>query len=682
MGHLVAIDTGGTFTDFVSYDRASGALRRTKALTTYGNLVDGIVECAASAGVDFHQIDSLKHGTTHVINAFIQRRGAKTALLTTAGFRDVLEMRRCGRPKAFDLHFQPDPPLVPRRLRYEVVERIDGRGTILQPLDRDELTQVAQAARRDGVEAIAVSFLNAYLNPAHEEAAVAILRDLLPEIYVTSGTALSREWFEYERTSTAVANAFVGPSAKAYMAQLITQASALGYRNPVFMMASHGGVMSPAQTVEAPVALIESGPIGGCIGASVYARAMGVDRMIAFDMGGTTAKCALVENGRFEIQSTYFVGGAERGFPIRTNVLDIVEVGAGGGSIASVDETGRLLVGPRSAGADPGPVAFRRGGVEPTVTDANLVLGRIASDAFLGGAMTFDVDGARRAIADRVVTPLGYQEDDLDKVADGILALASLTMAGAIKEITIERGRDVRAYELFVFGGGGPLFGSALARELHIPVVVVPPEPGNFSAVGMLLSDARVDETRTFLKLLDAESLADAAALREQMFARCSEQLCAEFGPAEHSFVSQLEMRYKGQRHTLRIFVDGLALADAIRAQFDAAYRKTYGHSDPAQPAEIVGLHVSVFASTDRPDIEALAQCPDVADVRPRRFRSVYFSDLLARAETPVYGRSDLPRGFAAQGPAIIEEYSATTIIGPQDRFEIGRLGEIRIMCS
>lgn len=682
MGHLVAIDTGGTFTDLVSYDRSTGAVRRAKALTTYSDLVDGIVQCSLSAGVEFNEINSLKHGTTHVINAFIQRRGAKTALVTTVGFRDVLELRRCGRPKAFDLHFQPDAPLVPRAFRYEVRERIDGHGRILNPLVLEDLEKVEREARENGIEAIAVSFLNAYLNPQHERAAVEFLRQKLPDVYVTSGTALSREWYEYERTSTAVANAFVGPGARTYMARLTKRVAEMGYHEPVYMMASHGGVISPAQTIESPIALIESGPIGGCIGAAAYALAMGADKVIAFDMGGTTAKCALVENGRFEIQSTYFVGGSERGFPIRTNVLDIVEVGAGGGSIATVDNTGRLQVGPRSAGAEPGPVAFRRGGTEPTVTDANLVLGRIGSDAFLGGTMSFDVEGARTAILSGIASPLGYDDTDVDKVADGILALASLTMAGAIKEITIERGRDAREYELFVFGGGGPLHGASLARELHIPTVVVPPEPGNFSAIGMLLSDARVDETRTYLKTLDASAFAEVDTLRGEMINRCEEQLQRAFDASEYTRLSQLEMRYKGQRHTLRIAVDGLADPSSVRARFDAAYRKTYGHVDPGQLVEIVGLHVSVFALTDRPVLEKLVGVSEATRASPKCVRSVYFSDIQSRIQTPVYSRAELPRGFRGSGPAIIEEYSATTAIGPKDTFSIGDLGEIRIRCD
>jgi N-methylhydantoinase A len=682
MGCLVAVDTGGTFTDFVAFDRDSGAIVFRKALTRYDDLVEGMVTCAQDAGLEVANFDSVKHGSTHVINAFIQRHGARTALVTTRGFRDVLELGRCGRPRAFDLHFSPDPPLVPRSLRFEVSARIDGKGLEISPLVAAELRGVAEEIKRHQVEAVAVSFLNSYLDAAHEEDAAKQLKDLLPGIFITTGTALSQEWFEYERTATAVANAYVGPSTQRYIERFGKRLKSFGNHRPFYMMASHGGVLTENQTVRTPISLIESGPIGGCIGAVAYAQALGLKKVVAFDMGGTTAKCALVEDGRFEVQPTYIVGGAERGFPIRTNVLDIVEVGAGGGSIASVDALGRLSVGPRSAGAEPGPVAFGRGGTEPTVTDANLVLGRIGSDTFLGGTFSLDTEAASRAIMTNVARPLGYAAETVDLVAQGILTIASLTMGDAIREITIERGRDVREYELFVFGGGGPLHGAALARELHIPRVIVPPEPGNFSAIGMLLSDARVDESRTMLRQLNARSLDEIAIIRTDMMDRCRRQLVDEFRLDNFTAELVLELRYKGQKHSLRIVSDAASGHEEIKRQFDSAYARRYGHSDPGNSVEIVGLHVSVHALTDHPDLKSLAR--PSSDLKPlaRKSRSVYFSDISKRVDTPVFARASLPVKFTASGPAIIEEYGSTIVVGPFDRFEIGDLGEIIIHCD
>jgi N-methylhydantoinase A len=682
MGYLVAVDTGGTFTDFVAFDRDNGGIVFRKTLTRYDDLVEGMVSCADDAGLPVSGFDSVKHGSTHVINAFIQRRGARTALVTTRGFRDVLELGRCGRPRAFDLHFVPDPPLIPRALRYEVSARLDGKGRETSPLVIDELAAIADQIRRQGVEAVAVSFLNAYLNGDHEREAARHLEEMLPGVFITTGTALSQEWFEYERTATATANAFVGPSTRRYIERFGERLKSLGNDRPFFMMASHGGVLTARQTVRSPISLIESGPIGGCIGAATYAQVLGLKKVVAFDMGGTTAKCALIEDGKFDVQPTYVVGGAERGFPIRTSVLDIVEVGAGGGSIAGVDALGRLSVGPRSAGAEPGPVAFGRGGTEPTVTDANLVLGRIGSDTFLGGALSLDAKAASNAIMTRIGQPLGYPASNGDVVAQGILTLASLTMGDAIREITIERGRDVREYDLFVFGGGGPLHGAALARELHIPRVIVPPEPGNFSAVGMLLSDARVDESRTMLRPLDSPSLKEVQDASLQMIDRCREQLASEFKLHNSASELALELRYRGQKHSLRIQAGEDIDCTRIKRQFDEAYHRRYGHSDPGNEVEVVGLHVSVHAVTDRPDLQALARREPATMPRSTSSRSVYFPELSRRVEAAIFRRSLLPCGFAATGPAIIEEYGSTTVVGPFDRFEIGSLGEIVIHCD
>ena len=518
MTYILAADTGGTFTDLAAYDREKGRVIYTKSLTTYGDLVDGVMDCVAKAGIALGAAEVVKFGTTLVINTFIERSGAKTALVTTAGFRDLLEIGRGNRPVPFDFRYKRNPPLVARDLRFEVAERLAADGAVLQPLDRDGTTALAAELERLGVEAVAISFLNSYGDPRHEDEAAAILRAALPDLYVTTGTELTREWYEYERTATAVANAYVGPRLKDYVRRLDERLRRGGLARSFYLMASNGGVFSVERAERQPVMLVESGPVGGCIGTGVYAEAMGLPKVIAFDMGGTTAKCAVIENGRFEVKSPYYVGGIERGFPVRGAVLDIVEVGAGGGSIAWLDEQGRLCVGPKSAGSAPGPVCYARGGSEPTITDANLVLGRIGATSFLGGEMQLDAAAARQAIADPIARPLGFSgEAGLDETAQGILALGTLTMAGAIKRITIERGFDPREFALFAFGGGGPLHAAQLARELNIPDVVIPPEPGIFSALGMILADARIDEARTFLRDLSPATVAEIDAAFAEM---------------------------------------------------------------------------------------------------------------------------------------------------------------------
>jgi N-methylhydantoinase A len=683
MPYIVAADTGGTFTDLAAFDQESGRILYAKSLTTYDDLVNGVMECIDKAGVDLRESELTKFGTTLVINTFVQRNGAKTALVTTKGFRDVLEIRRGNRSIPFDLRYKRDPVLVERDRRFEVPERIAANGEILQPLVGSELDALAVKLRELGVDAVAICFLNSYLDDRHEVEAARILRKALPDVYVTASTELTREWYEYERSSTAAANAYVGPRLNDYVHRLDVRLRQSGFARGFYLMASNGGVFSVERARRQPVMLVESGPVGGCIGAGIYAQALRLDKIIAFDMGGTTAKCAVVEDGRFEVKSPYYVGGTNHGFPIRGAVLDIVEVGAGGGSIAWLDGQERLHVGPRSAGSSPGPVSYRRGGVEPTITDANLVLGRIGAKSFLGGEMTLDEDAARRAIETRIAAPLHFSgAHGLDEAAQGILTLGTLTMAGAIKQITIERGLDSREFGLFVFGGGGPLHGAGLARELGIPLVIVPPEPGIFSAVGMILADARVDEARTFLRALTPDSVTGSDRVFEQMESEMRASLGNELGSNDIFFERQAEMRFHGQRHSLKVAIGGARDVDAMRSRFETTYERKYGHVETGSPIEFVGLVLTAIARLPRPKLEGLIPTLSVSAPGKPGSRSVFFAERNSRIETPVFQRNALKVGFKSPGPAIIEEYGSTTVVGPDDRFEIGRLGEIRIHCE
>ena len=409
---VVAVDIGGTFTDLVAYERDTQTVTYTKSPTTYENFVDGILDCFVKAKIAPGDARFFNHGTTLVINALIQRRGAKTALVTSQGFRDVLEIARANRPDPFDLHYQRDEPLIPRELRFEVPERLDAKGRVLVPLDIAELGKLALLFKGLDIEAVAVFFMNSYIDPTHEKRAADLLRRMLPDAFVTCSTELTQEWYEYERCSTAAANAYVGPQVTTYIRRLDNDLKARDFNGSLFMMGSNGGLLSVARTCEQPIGLVESGPIGGCIGASAYAETLGFDNVVAFDMGGTTAKCALVERGRFNVNSVYYANGYIRGFPIKSPVIDIVEVGSGGGSIIWLDERNRLHVGPQSAGSTPGPVCYGRGGAEPTVTDANLVLGRLNPKRFLGGELSLSAEMAKRALAERIATPLHYFGDE------------------------------------------------------------------------------------------------------------------------------------------------------------------------------------------------------------------------------------------------------------------------------
>ncbi len=680
MPYVVAVDIGGTFTDLVAYDHDAGRVVYAKSPTTYDNFVRGILECFEKAKVRPDQASFLSHGTTLVINAYIQRKGARAALVTTEGFRDVLEIARANRPDPFDLYYQRDEPLIPRERRFEVPERIDSRGNVVTPLDLGALDALAERLKAEDVDAVAVFFMNSYVNPAHEEQAAERLKRLLPGVYVTYSTELTREWYEYERTSTVAANAYVGPQVSAYVRRLESDLDARGFTGSLFMMGSNGGLLSVERTCRQPVGLVESGPIGGCIGAGAYGEALGFKNVIAFDMGGTTAKCALVENGRFSVDSVYYANGYVKGFPIKSPVIDIVEVGSGGGSIAWLDSQNRLHVGPRSAGSTPGPVCYGRGGTEPTVTDANLVLGRLNPARFLGGELALDTEGAERAIRE-IATPLGYGgPDGATRMADGILAIATVIMAGAIRQVSVQHGLDPRDFVLFSYGGGGPLHAAALARELSIPTVVIPPAPGNFSAIGMLLADARLDLAETFTGPLAAQTVTEAEAGFAAMEREAAAALAEEFGAEDVFFERHAEMRYIGQRHNIKVPVSGLASVAEVRAAFERDYKRRYGHADAKAGAEFQALHLSAFARLRRPN---LARLPEVAPVGAgETTREVWFGGLGRRVTARVFDRYALPVGFAAEGPAVLEEYGSTTVVGPGDAFEIGPLKEIRIRCG
>ena len=683
MPYIIAVDIGGTFTDLVACDLATGSVAYTKSPTTYGDLGEAIFDCIRKASLDASDATYVKHGTTLVINALLQRIGSKTALLTTKGFRDVLEIGRGNRTQPFNLRFHREPPLIPRELRFEVEERMEASGNVCSPLATSELAGLAETLKGQDIAALAISFVNAYVNPEHEQAAAKALRALLPDVFVTTGTELSREWHEFERTATVVANAYVGPQVSKYIAEFDQQLRGGGFKGSLLLMGSHGGVISAERGCREPITLVESGPVGGCIGAAAYGGILGIENLVAFDMGGTTSKCALVERGRYAVESIYHIGGPDHGFPIRGNVIDILEVGVGGGSIAWLDSQQRLNVGPRSAGSMPGPVCYGRGGAEPTVTDANLLLGRLHADWFLGGEMQLEPDKAREVVAARMAGPLGYIGDAaVTRAAKGILTIANLTMTSIIKKISIARGYDPRDFALFCYGGGGPLHGIELARALRIPRVVVPPEPGNFSAVGMLLANPRLDTARTFVVRLDEKSMQRALGVYKELEAEGKAALLREFGEGELTLEREADLRYKGQHHSIKITLPASADAAALRAVFDQEYLRRYGHANAAADVEIVVLHSLATQHMERPEVARLAHPERRAKMPDMGSHPVFFIEEDCFLDTKIHDRYSLATGFKGQGPALIVEYGSSTLIGPRDRFEIGRLGEIDIDCS
>jgi N-methylhydantoinase A len=682
VSYVIAIDIGGTFTDLVACDIETGTVAYAKSPTTYGRLGDAIFECVRKAKLDARDAISIKHGTTLVINALLQRAGAKTALITTKGFRDILEIGRGNRTQPFDLRFHREPPLIPRELRLEVDERVEGSGRIRTPLAIAELPALAKTLREFEVEALAISFLNSYLTPDHEERAAAELRRLLPDVFVTTGTELTREWHEFERTATAAANAYVGPQVSKYIAEFDVGLRKSGFAGSLLLMGSHGGVISAERSRREPITLVESGPVGGCIGAARYGQLLGIDNLVAFDMGGTTSKCALIERGRYAVESIYHIGGPDNGFPIRGNVIDILEVGVGGGSVAWLDGQRRLSVGPLSAGSMPGPACYAGGGAEPTVTDANLLLGRLDPKNFLGGEMQLDSALADTAMVRRVAEPLGYGGSDAAiRAARGVLTIANLTMSSIIKKVSIARGYDPRDFALFCYGGGGPLHGIELARALKIPRMIVPPEPGNFSAVGMLLADPRIDIARTFIVKLNPENLAKVTAVFAELGAEGRTALHREFGEGAVTIDREVEMRYKGQHHSIKIQITETDESAGLRKRFDQEYMRRYGHVNTTAEAEIVVLHSLATLHTKQPEIARLARSEQNSNAATLETRPIFFLEEDRFLDAEIYDRYALETDFSSRGPALIVEYGSSTLIGPGDTFKVGKLGEIYIDC-
>ncbi len=676
MGSVVGIDIGGTFTDLAAFDPVSKRFFFEKTSSTTAP-DEGAVDCLkrlGGAGFKVENAEILKHGCTVVINSILERRGAKTALVTTDGFRDILEIGRGNRPESFNLFFRRLAPLVPREFRYELKERISAKGEITTPLDQTQLAGLAASLKSAGIEAIAICFLHSYRNPVHEMAVAQFLK-AQGNWFVTTSHELSREFREYERTSTAVVNAFVGPRTSTYVNRFRAGASKAGFSGRVLLMGSNGGVLTVEDAIQRPVLLIESGPVGGAAGAAELGRVTNNPNLIAFDMGGTTAKAVLLENGEAAVTPVYYAAGYNRGYPVQAAVLDIVEVGTGGGSIASINEFGALTVGPRSAGATPGPVCYGNGGTEPTITDANLVLGRLHPDHFLGGQIKLDAAAAERAIA-ALALSLG---EPIYRVAEGIINLATLTMASAVKITTIERGHDPLDFTMVAYGGAGPLHAAAVAKELGVKTVIIPPHPGHFCAYGMLYANLRYDFVKMFstplLELDFAAAERDYQALEDEGKATLSEVGVV----LDKINISRFaDMRYLGQEHTIKIRLPSsmkTQTAQGLHQLFEDGYAKRYGHISENVPVNIVNLRVVVDGVAERPPIEKIERNdnPPHPVSRKVNFDGVNF------ISCDVWQRSELSPGYRIEGPGIIEEAASTTVLPPGTAATLDEFGNIII---
>jgi N-methylhydantoinase A len=678
--NIVGVDIGGTFTDLVGC--VDGRIVTSKCSTVPADPTLGVAESLSLGHCRMPALSELLHGSTIAINTVLERKGARTALVTTRGFRDTYAIGRGNRTEAFNLFFHRPKPLIPRKLTFEITERMNAQGVVLAKLDETEVPALVKSLQAHEVEAVAVCFLHAYANPAHERRVGEMLRAAMPSLFVTLSHEIVREYREYERTSTTALNAFVGPRVQAYLGKLESFMRAESFPGSINIMRSNGGVMSIRLAQEQPVSMMESGPAAGIIGAGKLAALLGIERAVAFDMGGTTAKASLITDGKPAIEDGYVIGGEASGQPMQLPVVDIVEIGAGGGSISWVDATGGLHVGPRSAGADPGPACYGKGSDEPVVTDANLALGRINGGRFLNGAMKLDHAAAERAIARRIAEPLRL---GVTEAALGIVQIADSAMSLAVRAVSVKKGVDPRDTALIAFGGAGPLHAVAIAREIFIPKVIVPKMPGTFSALGMLMASWRQDFVRTLYGLLGAlEPQQVETVLAELAEAGCAQAVRDGIDASAADFSYLADLRYVGQEHTIAIPVrDPSQLSgdfSTLRAAFDAEHDQRYGQAAPDEQLEIVNVRLVVTA----PRADTLAERwlsepwlpePPLAD----QWREVIFADAARPVRTRIVWRPSLSTGVQIEGPAVIEEPNATTLIHPGDTAIVSEAGHLII---
>jgi N-methylhydantoinase A len=674
--YRIGVDVGGTFTDFTLLDDRSGGVRFYKTPSTPHDpseaIENGMRAMIAEFGIAAEEVGYLGHGTTVATNIVIERRGARAGLLTTKGFRDVLELGRQARPSIYDYRVQKPPVLIPRDRRCEVVERVGPDGAVLAELDEDSLEQAVQALAAQKVEAVAICFLHSWRRPDHEARAKAVVKRLLPDVFVSVSSEILPEFREFERLSTTVVNAFIGPRMGAYLDRFAARMRDVGVGVAPYTIHSNGGLMSAETVRDCPVRTCVSGPAAGVVGAAEIGRAAGFPHLITFDVGGTSTDVSLIHEGRPLFTGDRLVAG----YPVKTPMIDIHVIGAGGGSIAAIDDAGALKVGPRSAGAAPGPVAYGRGGVEPTITDANLTLGRLDPDNFLGGRMKVDLAAARAAIAEKVARPLGLSVED---AAHGIIQIANANMSRAIRSVSVEKGYDLGDFALCAFGGAGPIHSAEVAVECGIPRVLLPREPGALCARGILLSDLSSDYVRSCFSEAGADAFSAILALFDGMIAEGGAWLDRENIPShQRKFRRLVDARYRGQNFEVKVDADGLGAGDgdAFAVRFHAAHRREYGYDIPDRAIEYVSCRVQAVGEA-RKAPHSLIEGGRSLDEARAGARPVYIDAKTGWRDAAIYDREKLPLFTDIPGPAIINEMSATTLVLPGQSAKMDVFGNI-----
>ncbi|RLQ94829.1 hydantoinase/oxoprolinase family protein [Falsibacillus albus] len=674
----VATDIGGTFTDLVYVD-GNGEIGVAKSHTTPPRFEQGVMDVIEKSGIDPSAIQTFIHGTTVIINALTERKGVKTGLITTKGFRDVLEIARGNRPDLFNVRYQKPVPFVERYLRHEVEERLNYKGEVLTELNMEQVKEVVSIFKKEKVEAIAVSYLHSYINPRHEIETVELIKELWPEIAVTASHEVTKEWREYERTNTTVLNSYVKPIAASYVNRLQSKLSEGKAYSHNYIMQSNGGTTTFDSAKETPINMVESGPVAGIYGAAVLGELLGEENIIAFDIGGTTAKCSLINNGEVKVSTDYFIEKDERnaGYPIKVPVVDIVEIGNGGGSIAWIDEAGSLKVGPQSAGALPGPVAYGLGGTEPTTTDANLITGRLSPD-------NFDYNVNLDLVKDAIKKKVSDQYDlTVEEGALGIIRIANSNMLNALKLISVRKGHNPRDFVLVAFGGGGSMHALALAKDLGVKKVIVPVASSVFSAWGMLMTDLRHDYIQTFIKRLMNVDIAELNNEWRTLETNAYEQFDNEgLEEGKVLFTRFADMRYLGQEHAVKVPVPNGEWTEEsiteITERFHQLHEKNFTFKLEETPVEIVNLHLTSFGQVKKPELKKLVGLTGSIEEAIKEARLVYYENE-GWLTTKIYKRSLLPPGVQLEGPAIIEEPSASTVIYPDQTLTVDEYGNLLI---
>jgi N-methylhydantoinase A len=668
--YRAAIDIGGTFTDICVVAEETGKLEVFKVPTAV-DPIDGLIDGLAESGVEPEQMALLTHGTTVATNALITRGLPPAVMVTTRGFRDVIEIRKGTREFIWDVYRDPAPPYIRRRDRLEVSEATDARGNVVEPLDEEEARSLAGVIAKRGAAAVAVCFVNSYANPANETRMKEILEEELDGVFVCTSSEVLPELFEHDRFSTAVVNAVLAPLVGDYARRLRSRLSSAGYRSDVLLLHSGGGVMTTAMAEQLPVRLAASGLAAGAIATQHLAGACGLPHAIGLDMGGTSTDVSVVAEGEVQTTKRWFV---EWGHPICFPSVDIRTIGAGGGSVIWIDEAGALRNGPQSAGSNPGPACYERGGELPTNTDANLVLGRLG-DELIGGAMTLSREAARSAIEEHVAKPLGMS---VEEAATAALRVANAHMADAVRLLSIRRGYDPRDFALVPFGGAGPLHAATLARELGVPLTVVPPNPGITSAFGALLVDIRHDLSQMLLGLAGELTDAELEAVFGELEAEARELLDEEGVPEDRMRLTRtIDMRYTGQWRSLTIPIGpgAVSLAEVVKHFHDEHEREYHYRRDEA-PVEVYRLNIVARGIVPKPELEPASSGPEP---QPRSERQVVFDEAIEWVRTPVFARPDLPRGAVVEGPAVIEQLDSTVIVPPWAKAEVDEWSNLRV---